>query len=300
MTNVSTNVAASASAQMIAAAPTVPANDPLRPHAARIVSIRPEVAGIATYELELDDPATRDLYRFRPGQFNMLYLPGIGEAAISISSDPGAPERLLHTVRAVGNVTQALARQRVNDRILLRGPFGSAWPVEDGLGCDVILAAGGLGLPPLRPAIHELMRNRGDFGRVLLLYGARKPADLLYTDEYETWRNAGIEIEVTVDLGDANWTGHIGVVPTLFDRVALDAGRTRLFTCGPEIMMRFVIYEALDRGVAAEHAFLSIERNMNCAVGFCGHCQLGPAFACKEGPVFTWRRMGPFVETEEF
>jgi NAD(P)H-flavin reductase len=275
-------------------------NDPFAAYVATIRSIHPESRGIDTYALELDDPDARQRYRFQPGQFNMLYLPGIGEAAVSISSDPNRPQTLLHTIRAVGNVTRALGRMRAGDRIFVRGPFGSAWPIADCRGSDLVIAAGGLGLPPLRPAIYEIIRRRGEFGQVSLLYGARTPVDLLFQDEYEGWRDAGIDVRVTVDIGSAAWQGPIGVVPSLLEQVRLDGQRTRLLTCGPEIMMRFVIYEALSRGIAADHAFLSIERNMNCAVGFCGHCQLGPVFVCKEGPVFSFQRMQPFLNVEDF
>jgi NAD(P)H-flavin reductase len=266
----------------------------------RIRSIRQEAPGTATYELQFEDPQTRSSYRFRPGQFNMLYLPGIGEAAISISSDPNHPESLLHTIRAVGNVTRALARLQPGEQILLRGPFGSSWPVEESRGCDVVIAAGGVGLPPLRPVLYDIIHRRNEFGRVILLYGARTPADLMYPDEYDAWRSAGIEVDITVDIGDDRWRGEIGVVPSLFDRLRLSGPQTRVLTCGPEIMMRFVIYAALGQGVAPQYAYLSLERNMNCAVGFCGHCQLGPAFVCKDGPVFTYERMQPFLEVEDF
>lgn len=281
-------------------APTVDPHDPFAPHAARIQSIRPETPGVSTYELAFESPQTAGRYRFRPGQFNMLYLPAIGEAAISISSDPNRPQSLLHTVRAVGNVTRAMARRQPGDQILLRGPFGSSWPVEACHGCDVIVAAGGVGLPPLRPLLYDIAGRRDDFGRVTLLYGCRRPEDLLFADEYAAWRAAGIDVEVTVDIGDALWRGHIGVVPTLLEPLPLQPEQTRVLTCGPEIMMRFVIYEALQRGVAPQHVFLSLERNMNCAVGFCGHCQLGPAFVCKDGPVFSWERMEPFLQIEDF
>jgi len=280
--------------------PTVPVLAPFHPHCARVVSIRQESPGIATYELTFDDVATRGRYRFSPGQFNMLYLPGIGESAISISSDPHRPERLLHTIRAVGNVTRALARKRPGDQVLLRGPFGSSWPVDECRGRDVVIAAGGVGLPPLRPLLYDVVHRRDQFGRVTLLYGARTPGDLLFTREYDAWRKAGIDVEMTVDIGDESWNGHIGVVPSLFDRVTLDAPQTRVLTGGPEIMMRFVIYEALNRGVRPRDAYLSLERNMNCAVGFCGHCQLGPTFICKDGPVFSYERMEPFLRVEDF
>lgn len=277
-----------------------PSADPWKGASARIASVRQEVPEIATYELVFDDPDIRGRYRFRPGQFNMLYLPGIGEAAISISSDPSRPESLLHTIRAVGNVTRALTRKQAGDRVMLRGPFGSSWPIERCRGRDVVLACGGVGLPPLRPVIYEIMHRRGDFGRVWLLYGARTPKTLLYTDEYDTWRNSGIEVETTVDLADEHWSGNVGVVPTLFERLTLDPARTLVLTCGPEIMMQFVVQEALSRKIFRSDVYVSMERNMNCAVGFCGHCQLGPAFICKDGPVFPYERMEPYFNVENF
>ena len=280
-------------------APSVDRLNPWQPHAARIVSVTPEVRNITTYELELEDPDLRKRYRFAPGQFNMLYLPGFGESAISISSNPHQPERLLHTVRAVGNVTQALARKQVGDQILLRGPFGSSWPVELCRGQDLVIACGGLGLPPLRPVIYDVLGRRAEFGSVALLYGARRPQDLLFTDEYERWRSGGIDVAVTVDVGDGTWSGQIGVVPTLFERLRIVPDRTLVMTCGPEIMMRFVMQDAREHGIPREQIYLSMERNMNCAVGLCGHCQLGPAFICKDGPVFRLDRIEPYLYREE-
>jgi NAD(P)H-flavin reductase len=269
-------------------------------HPARILGIRPEVSEVTTYELEIEDAGFRGRFAFRPGQFNMLYLPGIGEAAISISSDPNRTSSLLHTVRAVGNVTRALARLKVGDQVLLRGPFGSHWPLETGRkNQDLVIAAGGLGLAPLRPVIYEIARHRDQYRGVTLLYGARSPADLLYAQEYDAWRNAGIDVRVTVNFGDSQWTGCIGVVTTLLGNIDLAPAESTLFTCGPEIMMRFIIYEALDRGVRPEHVFLSIERNMNCAVGLCGHCQFGPVFVCKDGPVFRYDLLEPFLAVED-
>jgi NAD(P)H-flavin reductase len=282
------------------AAPTVDRHDPWAVHPVRIRGIKPEVTGIATYELGFDDPAVQARYRFQPGQFNMLYLPGIGEAAISISSDPDRPETLLHTVRVVGNVSRALSRKELGDQILLRGPFGSTWPMADCHGCDLVIAGGGVGLAPLRPILYHVAGHRADFGRVTLLYGARTSRDLLYADEFDDWRASGIDVEVTVDLGDDAWLGHIGVVPSLFYRLRLKAAQTRILTCGPEIMMRFVIFEALARKVPPRHIYLTLERNMNCALGFCGHCQLGPAFVCRNGPVFTYEQMAPYLDIEDF
>jgi NAD(P)H-flavin reductase len=256
--------------------------------------------GVVTYALQFADERAAETYRFEPGQFNMLYLPGIGEAAISVSSDPEEKGQLLHTVRAAGNVTQALTRKRPGERLGLRGPFGSTWPMAACRGQDIVIACGGIGLAPLRPAIFHIVHHRRDFGRVILLYGSRTPADLLYTDEYDAWREASIELEVTVDIGDAGWHGNIGVVPVLFNRLRFQARRTRVLTCGPEIMMHFVIYEALARRIPADRIHLSMERNMNCALGLCGHCQFGPVFICKDGPVFTYQQLRPYLHVEDF
>ena len=276
------------------------AKSPWQTQAARIERVYPEVPGIATYELVFDDREFAEQFRFLPGQFNMIYLPGFGESAISISSDPERPLVLGHTIRGAGNVTRALARRKQGDQIGIRGPFGSYWPMHLCRGQDVVIACGGVGLAPLRPAIYHVLNHRDDFGRVFLLYGARTPNDLLYSAEYDSWRDGGIEVEITVDLGDADWRGHIGVVPILFYRLRLDASKTCVLTCGPEVMMRFVIFEALARKLRPDRIFISMERNMKCALGFCGHCQLGPAFVCKDGPVFTFEQMEPYLNLEDF
>jgi NAD(P)H-flavin reductase len=275
------------------------AQNPWVAHLARIVAIRQEVPGVATYDLEFDDPSTAATYRFAPGQFNMLYMPGFGESAISISSNPAQHDLLSHTIREAGNVTQAISRMKVDERIGVRGPFGSSWPVANCSGRDVVLACGGIGLAPLRPAIYEIMNHRDDYGRVILLYGARTPSGLLYTSEYDSWRAKDIEIEITVDIGEADWNGHIGVVPLLFYQHRLQADRTTVMSCGPEIMMRFVVFEALARKIRPENIFVSMERNMSCAMGFCGHCQIGPHFVCKDGPVFDYRQAEPFFNLED-
>jgi NAD(P)H-flavin reductase len=273
--------------------------NPWCPDFATIGAIKDEAPGIKTFVLTFNDAQVAERYRFLPGQFNMLYLPGIGEAALSVSSDPEVRATFAHTVRAAGNVTQAMARLKVGDALGVRGPFGSAWPMDACKGTDLVIAAGGVGLAPLRPALYHVLRHRADFGRVILLYGARGPGDLLFTGEYEDWRQGGIEVETTVDIADAEWRGNVGVVPVLFYRLRLQAARTRLFTCGPEIMIRFVIFEALARRVKPEHVYLSMERNMKCAVGLCGHCQVGPAFVCKDGPVFSYKQMATYLHVED-
>jgi NAD(P)H-flavin reductase len=272
--------------------------EPMLPRPAVIESVQPEAYGISTFSLRFQEPAPG--FRFQPGQFNMLYLPGCGEVAISISSDPSAPQALGHTIRYAGNVTRALGRMKPGDVLGLRGPFGTGWPVTTAYGRDLVIVAGGIGLAPLRPVIYAVMRNRSHFGRVVLLYGARTPSELLYTGEFESWQQKEIEVHITVDRADENWTGLVGVVPQLFYRVRLDHRRTLAMSCGPEIMMRFVVYEALARRIPKESIYLSMERNMKCAVGFCGHCQFGPHFICKQGPVFDFASIEPFFGREDF
>jgi NAD(P)H-flavin reductase len=263
-----------------------------------IRAITPETPGVQTYDLAFDDPTVASA--FKPGQFNMLYLPGIGESAISISSDPAEPAKLRHTARAVGNVTRAMIRLQPGDKIGVRGPFGSAWPVEQFRGKDVVIAAGGLGLAPLRPVLYHLLRHRADYGRVTLLAGARSPGELLFAAEFDAWRASRIEVQVIVDVGSAEWTGPIGFVTTLLAKLPLDPARTGVFTCGPEVMMRFIGAGAVGRGIPASNVFVSLERNMNCAVGLCGHCQFGPAFVCKDGPVFPFDQVQRLILVENF
>ena len=160
--------------------------------------------------------------------------------------------------------------------------------------------AGGIGLPPLRPVIYHIIENRQDFGRVILLYGARTPNDLQFPEEYDSWEKAGIELTITVDRSDESWTGLVGVVPLLFYRLRIDPRKCIILTCGPEIMIRFVIFEALARRISPERIFISLERNMKCGLGFCGHCQLGPYFICKDGPVFRFDQLEGFFSVEEF
>jgi NAD(P)H-flavin reductase len=273
---------------------------PMPPYPAVITDIKQEAYAIATYTLSFTEETTRRGYQFRPGQFNMLYLPGIGEVPISVSSDPSNPEQLGHTIRYAGNVTRAIGRLKVGDALGLRGPYGSSWPIERMQGHDLYIVTGGIGLAPLRPVIYSIIHRRSDFGRVVLLYGARTPADMIYTDEFDTWQAHDIQVFTTVDRADEHWHGHVGVVPVLFYHVRLDPKRTTVLTCGPEIMIRFVIYEALARRVPKERIYISMERNMKCAVGFCGHCQFGPTFICKEGPVLSYAQIEPFFGLEDF
>lgn len=272
----------------------------LAPYWAEVVEIVPEAEGTATIWLRFLDPALQKRYSFAAGQFNMLYLPGYGEAAISISSDPQKPELIGHTIRFVGNVTHAVSRLQVGDTIGVRGPFGTAWPLEDYKGRDIVIAAGGIGLAPLRPVIYQIINKRSQYSRVVILYGARTPADLLYSNEFSIWEGNEIEVLTTVDRADENWLGQVGVVPMLFYRLRLETDNTIVFSCGPEIMMRFVVFEGLARRIPSQQIYLSLERNMKCGQGFCGHCQYGPFFICKDGPVYSFDQLESFFNLEDF
>ena len=268
------------------------------PTPARIRDVHRETADVVTLRLEGGPP----LGPFAPGQFNMLYAFGVGEAAVSMSGDPADATTMVHTVRALGGVTQALCRLGAGGVVGVRGPFGRPWPVQEAEGGDLLIVAGGLGLAPLRPVIYHALRHRARYGRVIVLVGARTPADLLFGDELSSWPSAAaarLEVLVIVDRAGTDWKGHVGVVPELVAEAALDPARTFAFICGPEVMMRFAIRPLERLGVPDRRIFLSVERNMKCAVGFCGHCQLGPAFVCKDGPVLSFDRLRPWFFRRE-
>jgi len=253
-----------------------------------------------TFTLQIDLGALGETFRFLPGQFNMLYVFGLGEAAISISSDASAPGTLAHTIHRVGTVTTGLAQVKRGDVIGLRGPFGTSWPITAARGKDVCIVAGGIGLAPLRPVMYAMLKERTAFERIILLYGARSPLDLLYRVELEEWaKEHNVEVLVTVDRGDSSWKGYIGVVTTLFSYLKLDARATVGYVCGPETMMKYTIDEMERRGLAEDQIYLSMERNMKCAVGFCGHCQYGPEFICKDGPVYALPRIRHLLDKKE-
>lgn len=270
--------------------------DPLRPQLYRVSRARPELADTATLELE---PLSGSRPAFEAGQFNMLYAFGVGEIAVSISGATDSPG-FIHTVRNVGAVSAALAKLEAGATVGLRGPYGSAWPVAAARGADVLFVAGGLGLAPLRPAIYAVLANRAHYGRVIILVGSRNPASLLYAAELARWQERlDLDLRLTVDHADASWHSHVGVVPALIRRVAFDATEAIAMVCGPELMMRFTVSALREAGVEPERVYLSLERNMKCAVGLCGHCQFGSSFICKDGPVMRFDRVAPILAIRE-
>lgn len=258
--------------------------DPMAAQPFRVVKNHREIDGTHTIEMR---PVDGDGFRFAPGQFTMICAFGIGEVPISISGDPAREGVLEQTIRSVGAVSSALCRLHRDDVVGIRGPYGAPWPVEKAVGNDVMIIGGGIGLAPLRPAIYHILRHRSRYGKISILYGTRQPNDILFRRELEAWRGRfDLEVLVTVDSAGRDWRAPVGPVTTLIPRSAVREGVAML--CGPEIMMRFTVQALLDRGFEAEEIYLSMERNMKCGIGFCGHCQMGPAFVCKDGPVFAY------------
>ena len=270
--------------------------DPMVSQLYRVGRVRRELTDTVTLEVA---PMAGARPSFEPGQFNMLYAFGVGEVAISISGAADA-NSFVHTVRDVGAVSGAITRLEPGATVGVRGPFGTGWPVASAQGSDVIFVAGGLGLAPLRPAVYHVLANRSRYGRITLLFGSRSPKDMLFRAELERWRQRlDVDVQVTVDHADADWHGHVGVVPALIRRVAFDSREALALICGPEVMMRYTVNALAEAGVAADRIYLSMERNMKCAIGVCGHCQFGPTFVCKDGPVMRFDRVAEIFAMRE-
>lgn len=271
------------------------------PHEAEIVERVPESRTIFTLRLRFTDPQRHTAYRFAPGQFNMVYLYGVGEVAISIVSDPEDEHLFDHTIRIVGRVTQALARLKAGDRLGIRGPFGRGWPLREAEGRDVMIVTGGLGCAPTVSVINYVMRRRSRFGRLVIMQGVKHADDLIWRERYDQWRQVpDTQVLVAADAGVALWPWHIGPVTELFDRARIEPARAMAMMCGPEGMMRVAVDHLRERGVPEGNLWLSMERSMHCAVGLCGHCQHGGKFVCKDGPVFSFAEMKPLFGIRGF
>ena len=256
----------------------------LVPRPFRVRTVRRELEDVVTLELEAKDG---DGLAFAPGQFTMLYVHGIGEIPISISGDPARPEVLVQTVRAVGAVSAAVCRLQAGDWVGVRGPYGKPWPVNAAAGKELLIVAGGLGLAPVRPVIYWALQNPARIKTLHLLYGARTPDAVLYPTQLLGWAAAaGVQIAITVDRHSEEWSGRVGVVTDLINELAFDPEQSLAMVCGPEVMMRFSLQALEGRGMAREQMYVSMERNMKCGIGWCGHCQLGPHLICRDGPVF--------------
>jgi NAD(P)H-flavin reductase len=275
-----------------------PEANPMLPRPYRVVEVHPEAADSVTLSLVAAHGDGES--SFEPGQFTMLYVLGVGEVPIAISGDPGQSRVRQHTVRRVGAVTNALCDLEVDSEIGVRGPFGTSWPTGRVEEYDILIIAGGIGLAPLRPAVFDVLANRNRFGSVSVLYGVGTPEDLLFEEDLHSWRGRfDLEVEVTVDRSSRAWRGDVGVVTTLLPRVSFDPSKTIALVCGPEIMMKVVARELSALGVSSEDIFVSIERNMKCAIGFCGHCQFGADFICRDGPVVSYATVAARLRVPE-
>ena len=268
---------------------------PMTPRAFRVVSKVRENADTVTLAL---DPVEGPQIDLRPGQFDMVYAYGIGEVPISVSGTND--NSVLHTVRAVGAVTRAICDAGAGDVLGMRGPYGTDWGLEHQKGADVLIIAGGIGLAPLRPAIEQALARRDLFGGFSVLIGARSPDLLIFRDDIARWRaRLDATVLVTVDVSTADWRGDVGLVTKLIPRAPFDPAKAVVLVCGPEIMMRGVATALVDRGVGPDRIMVSMERNMKCAIGHCGHCQFGPEFVCKDGPVFPYERIESLMRVRE-
>ena len=284
----------------LSASDAAEAADPLAPMPFRVVEVKQEIEGCNTLVVEPETDEAKRICLFSPGQFHMIYAFGQGEVPISLSGDPARASRLAFTVMGVGPVSNALTRLKEGDKVGLRGPYGNSWPVEKATGRDVLIVAGGLGLAPLRSAIYSILEKRDLYGKVMLLYGTRKSESILFHDRLVEWnKRMEMNVAITVDFAGSNWDGNVGVVTALITETHFSPGRTVAMICGPEIMMRFSANSLLERGMKANQIYVSMERNMKCAVGLCGRCQYGPFFMCKDGPVFSFANVEHLYKVRE-
>ncbi len=259
------------------------------PMEAEVVARVDESPTIFSLSLKLVDGDQHDSYRFMPGQFNMLYLYGVGEIPISIVGDPDQPDLLQHTFRTVGRVTRGFARLQPGDRIGLRGPFGRGWPLEAARNRDVLIVTGGLGCAPVVPVINHVLNQRQQHGRVAILQGVKHSDDFIWRGRYEQWdAEPDTQVLLAADVAGPEWRGYRGRVTGLFEKLELDFVNGITMMCGPGPMMTAAGQQLLERGAGPDRIWFSLERNMQCAVGQCGHCQYGEKFVCRDGPVFPY------------
>ncbi len=275
--------------------------NPYLPEEARIAERIDESRDIFTLKLQLSDPARHAAYDFEPGQFNMVYLYGVGEVPISIVSDPEDAGTLDHTIRAVGRVTKGLAQLRSGDRVGIRGPFGRGWPLQRAEDRDLLLITGGLGCAPMVSVIDYIVKRRERFRRVCIVQGVKHSADLIWRERYDAWAALPrTRILLAADRAASGWRGHVGLVTELLQDVELATDDCLVMMCGPEAMMSAAARELVARGYPRDELYLSMERNMHCAVRHCGHCQFGADFVCRDGPVFAYPRVAPLLRIKGY
>ncbi|MCG2704911.1 MAG: FAD/NAD(P)-binding protein [Candidatus Omnitrophica bacterium] len=263
-------------------------NNPYCPVKGKIIDIKEETSNIKTFRLNLDKNIS-----FKTGQFIELTVPGIGEAPFTPSSNPKIEDTMDVTIMKVGRVTEILHGLKPGDEIAVRGPYGMGYPLKEFEGKEILIVGGGVGLAPLRSLILALLNDRKKYKKLVVKYGSRTPKDIVYKDLLREWaNNKDMELEITVDAGDETWKGNVGLITTLIKRdMGVDVKNSVAIVCGPPIMMKFSTFKLIDIGYEPRHIYLSMEKNMSCGIGKCGHCRIGPYYACKDGPVFTYDKI---------
>ncbi|MEJ0017435.1 MAG: FAD/NAD(P)-binding protein [Acetobacteraceae bacterium] len=271
--------------------------DPMLPRQFRIAQVTREVPGVFTWTLKSLD---RRGFGFQPGQFNMVWLPGVGEIPLSISGDCREPYTLVHTIRAVGPVTNMMQQARPGTVVGVRGPFGRPWPIEAAVGCDVIFVTSTVGLAPLRPLIVEVLHRRDDFGKVVICYGSRGTEDILFEADLHEWRaRFDTNVHVTVHAAHSGYRGRVGGVAAAINIARIDGAATQAFVCRSEALTRQAVATLGERGVTGDRVWVTLERSMKCGIGLCGHCQFGPSFMCKDGPIYRFDQIEALYSVRE-
>lgn len=262
------------------------------PRMATIQSMRPETIDVTTFRVTIDGSGGTGKFEYKSGQFAEVSVLGVGEAPIAITSSPTRPGTIEFGIRRVGELTNALHELQPMDEIGIRGPFGNFFPLEEMEGQNLLIIGGGIGLSPLRSVILNVFDNRAKYGKIDIIYGARSPQDLVFTSEYEEWQAvANTRLHLTVDRGDEEWKGNVGLVPTFLREINPSPENTTSITCGPPIMIKFVIEALNELGFSSEHIITTLERRMKCGVGKCGRCNIGSKYVCLDGPVFTLKQL---------
>lgn len=275
--------------------------DSYLPIEAEIIEFKQETSSIFTIGCSFTEPDQRNLYTFYPGQFNMVYLYGVGEVAISIISDPEEKYFFQHTIRAIGRVTKALQKLQINDRIGIRGPFGRGWPLQEAHGKDIVIVTGGLGCAPTVSIINYILARRSQYGNLKILQGVKHSDDFIFHSQYKKWRESpNTEIHISADQAGPQWPWNMGYVTDMIKTLDIAAENAIVMLCGPEKMMYAAIHALLQKSVLAHNIYLSMERNMECGIGHCGHCQYGGLFVCKDGPVFAYPQIKALFDVAGF
>jgi len=274
------------------------ARNPYRPYLGTLVGVRDLATDIELFQVELNDPKEREGFAYRPGQFAFISAFGVGEAPFCLTSTLSRGQVLEFAINRVGTVTSALHRLGEGDVVGVRGPFGNWFRLEEMRGKNVILLGGGIGGAPLRPVIHTILDNRADYGQLTILWAARLPSLLIFTEEFDDWRAApDAELHLTVDQGDETWTGNVGLITELLEKVAPSPEDAVTITCGPPIMIRFTMLTLEKLGFTPDQMMITLEAKMKCGMGKCGRCNLGEKFVCTDGPVFSYAEVSKFLES---